>query len=261
MNNRDLIAEVMKICTDTVTKKQMGFMLGRQRNPFETEDEDLYKIISNERLSEHFKGLARDLDVLEPKHPDQIFKTHLEERKTNLTQAIDSAKQNLATTYVNAFVNAAYGKDLLMTAQGDAKESWIYKNKEGGMEAAAASLGMVLLWDIDEGLSQIDKYMESGDDYIVAGSYIAIGLVNSGIKNETDPVFAILLEKLESPKTLHKIGALIGLSLAYAGSARNDLLEAISPIILDSSNTLELQAVAALSIGMIYVGTCDEDAA
>jgi len=103
--------------------------------------------------------------------------------------------------------------------------------------------------------------MESGDDYIVAGSYIAIGVVNSGIKNETDPVFAILLEKLESPKQLHKIGALIGLSLAYAGSARNDLLEAISPIILDSSNTLELQAIAALSIGMIYVGTCDEDAA
>jgi 26S proteasome regulatory subunit N1 len=53
----------------------------------------------------------------------------------------------------------------------------------------------------------------------------------------------------------------MGLSLAYAGSARADLLEAISPIVLDSSNTLELQAVAALAIGMIYTGTCDEDAA
>ncbi len=91
MNNKELIQEVMEICTDAVTKKQMGFMLGRQRNPFETADEDLYKIISNERLSEHFKGLARDLDVLEPKHPDQIFKTHLEEKKV-MTQAIDSAK-------------------------------------------------------------------------------------------------------------------------------------------------------------------------
>jgi 26S proteasome regulatory subunit N1 len=85
--------------------------------------------------------------------------------------------------------------------------------------------------------------------------------VNSGIKNETDPVFAILLEKLDSPNQLHKIGALIGLSLAYAGSARNDLLEAITPIILDPSNTLELQAIAALSVGMIFVGTCDDDAA
>jgi 26S proteasome regulatory subunit N1 len=186
----------------------------------------------------------------------------LEERKNTVTQHIDSAKQNLATTYVNAFVNAAYGKDLLMTSSGTAdKDSWIYKNKEGGMLAAAASLGMTLLWDIDEGLSQIDKYMEAGDDHIVAGSYIAIGIVNSGIKNETDPVFAILLEKLESPKQIHKIGALIGLSLAYAGSARADLLEAISPIVLDSSNTLELQSVAALAIGLIYVGTCDEDAA
>jgi 26S proteasome regulatory subunit N1 len=60
--------------------------------------------------------LARDLDVLEPKHPDQIFKVHLEERKINLAAAhIDSAKVNLATTYVNAFVNAAYGKDQLIT--------------------------------------------------------------------------------------------------------------------------------------------------
>jgi 26S proteasome regulatory subunit N1 len=52
----------------------------------------------------------------------------------------------------------------------------------------------------------------------------------------------------------------MGLSIAYAGSARADLLEAISPIVLDSSNTLELQAVAALAIGMIYTGSCDEDA-
>lgn len=49
--------------------------------------------------------------------------------------------------------------------------------------------------------------------------------------------------------------------MAYAGSSRADLLEAISPIVLDSSNTIELQAIAALAIGLIYVGTCDEDAA
>jgi len=82
--------------------------------------------------------------------------------------------------------------------------------------------------------------MEASDDFIVAGAYLAIGIVNSGIKNDVDPVFAILIEKLESPKQIHKIGALMGLSLTYAGSARADLLEAISPIILDSSNTIEL---------------------
>ena len=136
--------------------------------------------------------------MLEPKHPDHIFKTHLEERKTNVDQHIDSAKVNLAATYVNAFVNAGYGKDLLMTASGDSNENWIYKNKEGGMLAAAGSLGMILLWDIDEGLASIDKYMEASDEHIVAGSYLAIGIVNCGIRNEMDPVFAILLEKLEN---------------------------------------------------------------
>jgi len=83
--------------------------------------------------------------------------------------------------------------------------------------------------------------MEASDENIVAGSYMAIGLVNSGIKNECDPVFAILFEKLETAnKQSLKIGALMGLSFAYAGSARADLLEAISPIILDSTNTVEL---------------------
>lgn len=83
--------------------------------------------------------------------------------------------------------------------------------------------------------------MDAGDDYIVAGSYMAMGIVNSGVKNEFDPVQAILLEKLEtSNREILKIGALMGLSFTYAGSARIDLLEAISPIVLDSSNTAEL---------------------
>ena len=93
-------------------------------------------------------------------------------------------------------MNAGYGKDLLMTIN-DQKENWIYKNKDEGMVAAAASLGMILLWDIDEGLSQLDKYTESSDENIVAGAYMAMGIVNSGIKNDCDPVQAILLEKLE----------------------------------------------------------------
>jgi hypothetical protein len=68
-----------------------------------------------------------------------------------------------------------------------------------------------------------------------------MGIVNSGVKNEFEPVQAVLLEKLEvDNKEVLKIGALIGLSFTYAGSAKIELLEAISPIILDSGNTMEL---------------------
>lgn len=53
----------------------------------------------------------------------------------------------------------------------------------------------------------------------------------------------------------------MGLSFTYAATSRVELLEAISPIILESTNSTKLQAIAALSIGLIFVGTCDDDAA
>jgi hypothetical protein len=37
----ELISEIMKDCQDKTTLKQMSFMLGRQRNPYESEDADL----------------------------------------------------------------------------------------------------------------------------------------------------------------------------------------------------------------------------
>ena len=39
-----------------------------------------------------------------------------------------------------------------------------------GMLSAAASLGMILLWDVDGGLTQIDKYLYSSEDYIKVNS-------------------------------------------------------------------------------------------
>ena len=153
MNNMDLINDIMSECKDQTTLRQMAFMLARQRNAYESEDEELQKIISNENLSEHFKSLARDLDVMEPKHPESIYKSHLEKRgRYNMDGEIESAKKNLALTYVNAFLNSAFGKDLLIIEKSN-NEDWIFKTRDDGQTAAAASLGMLLLWDTEEGLA------------------------------------------------------------------------------------------------------------
>ena len=45
---------------------------------------------------------------------------------------------------------------------------------------------------------QLDKCLESSDDFVVAGGYLGMGIVNCGIKNDCDPVQAILLDKLET---------------------------------------------------------------
>ncbi len=51
---------------------------------------------------------------------------------------------------------------------------------------------MLLLWDVDGGLSQIDAYMLSNVDHVRAGALLAVGIVNSGVRNDCDPALALL---------------------------------------------------------------------
>jgi len=53
----------------------------------------------------------------------------------------------------------------------------------------------------------------------------------------------------------------MGLSFTYAGSAREELNEAIVPIILNPDNHISVQAIASVALGLVYVGTCDGDVA
>lgn len=52
---------------------------------------------------------------------------------------------------------------------------------------------------------------------------------------------------------------LFSLALAYAGSARQEISELLLPIVSDTSLSMELSGLAALALGMIFVGTCDGD--
>lgn len=36
--------------------------------------------------------------------------------------------------------------------------------------SAAASLGMLMLWNVEEGLNQIDKFFHDGDDFVKSGA-------------------------------------------------------------------------------------------
>ena len=47
---------------------------------------------------------------------------------------------------------------------------------------------MILLWDSDSGLAQLDKYLHSNDIHVVAGALLGIGLVYCGVLSDCDPV-------------------------------------------------------------------------
>ena len=50
---------------------------------------------------------------------------------------------------------------------------------------------MILLWDVDSGHAQIDKYFHLSDNHVNAGALLGVGIMNCGIKNDCDPVSSI----------------------------------------------------------------------
>lgn len=86
---------------------------------------DIEAILSNSHVNNHFQVLARELDIMEPKHPDDIYKTWLETNTLRRAEH-DSARANLASSFVSGFVHAGFGHDKLMA---NAADCWVYKNK------------------------------------------------------------------------------------------------------------------------------------
>jgi 26S proteasome regulatory subunit N1 len=59
-------------------RKQLAFIIARHQFVVDLEDEEVSGILNNSHLSEHFIALGRELDILEPKVPEDIYKSHLE---------------------------------------------------------------------------------------------------------------------------------------------------------------------------------------
>ena len=140
-------------------------MLARQRISVDVEDEELQAIANNASLSTHFQALAKELQIAEPKVPEDIYKSHLQD-SLRVPVKLDTARQNLASVFVNAFVNVAFCQDKLMNigtgasgegANPDESTSWIYKTKDAGLISAVASIGALNLWNVDQGLADLDR--------------------------------------------------------------------------------------------------------
>ncbi|KAK5121469.1 proteasome regulatory particle base subunit [Meristemomyces frigidus] len=263
LNDMELVKSDFNSTPDKALKKQLAFILGRQRICLDLEGEDvedveLQECLNNTKLPEHFKSLAKELNVLDPKVPEDIYKSHLESSRTAGLTNTDSARHNLASAFVNAFVNAGFGQDKLMLVEGGVKQSWIWKVKEEGMISTAASAGMLMLWDVEMGLDKIDAYTYVPEDQIKAGAALAMGIMNSGVRLDSDPTMA-LLGDLEGKSVAQKVASIMGLGLAYAGSNKEELLETLLPLVTDTSLDMQLSAMAALSLGLIFVGSAQSD--
>ena len=261
MNDTELIQEDLNSTEDKSLKKQMAFLIARQQiwidpSTDSEEDQELAECLNNTQLPNHFKSLGKELNILDPKMPEDIYKSHLESSRVAGLTNIDSHRHNLASAFVNAFTNAGFGNDKLMLVDEEEKP-WVWKTKEDGMMSATASLGILLQWDVEQGLDKIDKFTYAEQDQIKAGALLAIGILNSGVRIDSDPAMALLSDSdnLESKSVPMRMASIMGLGLSYAGSNKEELLELLLPIVEDSSLDMQLSAMAAVSLGMIFVGS------
>uniref|UniRef100_A0A0E0IAU0 RPN1 N-terminal domain-containing protein n=1 Tax=Oryza nivara TaxID=4536 RepID=A0A0E0IAU0_ORYNI len=236
--------QVYTATEDLQPKKQFSFIIARHGlameidNEIAADDNDkegLQEIVNNTKLSEGYLTLARDIEVMEPKSLEDIYKVHLIDGG-GASSSLDSARQNLAATFVNAFVSSTNNmillvlseermnlktissvQDKLMTAPSDSSSSGasgncLFKNKEHGKASAAASLAL-----------------------------------------------AILMEYINKDDTNIRIGAILGFGIAYAGSQKEELKSYLSTVLGDSQSTLEVLIFSAIALGLVFVGSCNEE--
>lgn len=122
---------------------------------------------------------------------------------------------------------------------------------------------MLNLWYTDSINDQIMPYYDNEGQYVKAGSFLGIGLSSSGIYDENDIAYALLEDQVSSEEAppIQKVCAILGLGIAFAGKAREDISELLQKVLLSDTLPVEQSAFAALSLGLVYVGKCDDNIA
>ena len=78
---------------------------------------------------------------------------------------------------------------------------------------------------------------------------------------DCDPALALLSDYVSSSNMTMRIGAIFGLGLAYAGSDRSEIIQLLLPVFADAAvaSNMEIIGVTALALGLICVGSCNDD--
>lgn len=199
MNETNYIKSTFLGCESRKTQLQMAFILAKEKIFLDDLDQELTQVISNLKLSEIFKKVGRSLEIMEPKHPEEIFKSHLEDKKSD--NKPESSKANLSSSIASSFINAGFCSESLLSKK---ETDWLSKNKDEGLICSLGGLGLVNIWDVDCGPNEIEKFMDQNEmnPFKRGGYNLGLGIICSGIREENHTAMAILLEQISDKKYL-----------------------------------------------------------
>eukprot|EP01126_Amoeba_proteus_P027761 TRINITY_DN2749_c0_g2_i2.p1 TRINITY_DN2749_c0_g2~~TRINITY_DN2749_c0_g2_i2.p1 ORF type:complete len:727 (+),score=165.99 TRINITY_DN2749_c0_g2_i2:244-2181(+) len=272
LNDHDIIKALVYKTTDKSMRRQLALMLGQHGyfrlinydeegmdEEMEEDDIPLADLMGNLKRSEHFNTvLATDMEISDPKLPEDIYKSHLDSKQASVK--LDSARQNLARSFVNGFLNAGFGSDKLLTGTPGADGGWLFKNRDHGRISTLASLGMIHLWDNATGVNELEKYSGLKADAIEAGIMLGIGIANANIRDSFNVALSYAENNIISPSSLVKQCTALALGFAYAGTSHCSSVRALLERSYEEGTPgIELQAHIALALGLVNVGTSDAD--
>ncbi|KAK3100845.1 proteasome regulatory particle base subunit, partial [Teratosphaeriaceae sp. CCFEE 6253] len=104
----------------------------------------------------------------------------------------------------------------------------------------------------------IDAYTYVPEEQVKAGAALGMGIMNNGVRVEGDPTKA-LLGDMEGKSVAVRVASIMGMGLAYAGSNNEEMLELLLPLVTDTSLDMQISAMAALSLGLVFVGSAQSD--
>ena len=165
-------------------------------------NDELNDIMANIKLTDYYKRLAKTLEINDPKHPEDIFKSHLEDKKSN-EKKLESYKINMAVSIASSFINAGFSNELLLSKDNE----WINKNKEEGLSSLIAGLGLIHLWDTIEGPGKLYEYANNSEKDLDkrSGRNIGLGICYTGIHDDNDTAIAALIDELQDKNLKVKI--------------------------------------------------------
>ena len=116
--------------------------------------------------------------------------------------------------------------------------------------------------NIDEGLTAIDRFLYATDES-KAGALLAIGIVNSGTRDESEAAFGLLPDYTSEDKASNseadRAAAVLGIGIAYASNPQTKILDLLVNVV-ENDSSFKVCAHAALALGIVFTGTCNTTA-
>jgi 26S proteasome regulatory subunit N1 len=231
--------------------------------PFnKNEQEDLWekqvyneteKIVSNSKIQKVYLELAKELNIIDSKHPDDIYKEHLINVKT-INENIFYGQKDIASIYVNAFINCGFQNDQFINFSNN-KSELLKKYKKNSIIAAIASLGMISFWNYD-GVNILENYKSNENKYLKAGICLGQGILCAG--SHKDNMIEIFKTQSKCENNEVKIATILGLGFAYCGKALSNCKEELL-VYLKSKQSLAIYVSVIISLGLIFISTKDNE--